>query len=309
MASAGGQPPRADWADALPLAELSLPRELVTGEAVALDLRPASFASRAVALALDLLALGALLVIAWVLLARFGGGLDAAAGSALARAVTVLAVVGAPVAVETATRGRSLGKAAMGLRVVRVDGGPERFRQALVRGLLAVPELYLMGVIALVASLVDDRGRRLGDLLAGTYVITERTAARPLPPPVMPAALAGWAALADLGSLPEPWVQATRQLLARGAELDPVRRDRLAAELAGQGLGLVQPPPPPGAAPDDVLAALLAERRERDLHRLRAQGQGEQARARQRARRSPVSPAGPQLDEDPWRAPPSSPSQ
>ena len=48
---------------------------------------------------------------------------------------TVLAIVGYPVIFETATRGRTLGKMALGLRVVSDDGGPERFRQALFRAL------------------------------------------------------------------------------------------------------------------------------------------------------------------------------
>ena len=51
---------------------------------------------------------------------------------------TVLTLVGYPLVFESATRGRSLGKMAMGLRVVSDDGGPERFRQALFRALAGV---------------------------------------------------------------------------------------------------------------------------------------------------------------------------
>ena len=42
---------------------------------------------------------------------------------------TVMTILGYPVIFESATRGRSLGKMALGLRVVSDDGGPERFRQ------------------------------------------------------------------------------------------------------------------------------------------------------------------------------------
>ena len=55
-----------------------------------------------------------------------------------------LIIVGYPVILETLTRGRSLGKFALGLRVVSDDGGPERFRQALMRGLAAVVEIWLV---------------------------------------------------------------------------------------------------------------------------------------------------------------------
>ena len=57
---------------------------------------------------------------------------DSALSAAVLLIFTVLVIVGYPVVFETATRGRSVGKIAMGLRVVSDDGGPERFRQAAV---------------------------------------------------------------------------------------------------------------------------------------------------------------------------------
>ena len=65
----------------------------------------------------------------------------------------------------TATRGRSPGKFALGLRVVSDDGSPERFRQALVRGLATVVDFWLVpfiGVPALICSLLSAKGKRLG---------------------------------------------------------------------------------------------------------------------------------------------------
>ena len=60
----------------------------------------------------------------------------------------MLVFLGYPVAMETLTRGRTLGKMALGLRVVRDDGGPITFRQALVRGLVGLalerPGLFLL---------------------------------------------------------------------------------------------------------------------------------------------------------------------
>ena len=56
----------------------------------------------------------------------------------------MLVFVGYPLVFETATRGRSLGKMAMGLRVVSDDGGPERFRQALFRALASVVEIWML---------------------------------------------------------------------------------------------------------------------------------------------------------------------
>ena len=109
----------------------------------------------------------------WVL--SYAGG-NSATQSGLAIVVLVLVIVGYPVAFETFTRGRSLGKLALGLRVVRDDGGAARFRQALVRGLFEVVEIWMLaGVPAIVCSLLNSRGKRIGDLAAGTVVVRERT--------------------------------------------------------------------------------------------------------------------------------------
>ena len=76
---------------------------------------------------------------------------------------------------ETATRGRSLGKMALGLRVVSDDGGPERFRQALFRALAGVIEIWMLtGGPAVICSLLSPKGKRIGDFFAGTVVISER---------------------------------------------------------------------------------------------------------------------------------------
>jgi uncharacterized RDD family membrane protein YckC len=265
------------------LDELGLPADLITGEAVVLDLRPASFATRALALVLDLIVQAAVLTAAILLLALTGEGMDAAATAAVILAIVVIVLVGLPVTIETLTRGRSVGKLAAGLRVVRDDGGPIRFRQALVRGLLAVFEIYLTtGAVALIVSLANPRGRRLGDLLAGTYVIRERAGSRRTVPVVMPPQLAGWAHGIDLGRIPDALALAIRQFLARAGTLHPASRHRLGLELAARVGPFVAPAPPPGVHPEMFLAAVLAERRDRDLVRLGAEQAARDARERRR---------------------------
>ena len=156
--------------------------EVITGEAVVLDVPFARFPSRAVALAIDLavqlILLAALSGVA--IAAGLDGGLDAAAVAAIGLTVSVLIIVGYPAAFETLSRGRTLGKLAMGLRVVSDDGGPERFRQALMRALAGVLEIWLtLGFLALVTSLLSSSGKRLGDIFAGTFVITVRLPRQP----------------------------------------------------------------------------------------------------------------------------------
>ncbi|WP_461022563.1 RDD family protein [Thalassiella azotivora] len=246
-----------------------LPGELVTGEAVLLDLRPASFATRMLAVALDALAQVVLLVGLFWAAALAGVGLDDAAVQATAVVVTVVVLVGWPVAWETLTRGRSLGKLAGGLRVVRDDGGPVRFRHALVRGLVGVGELWMTaGGPAVITSLANARGKRLGDLLAGTYVVRERTAAHRPPPVDVPAHLAAWVHGADVARLPDDLALAARQLLGRADRLHPGARAQLGAELASRVGRYVAPPPPVGTSAEELLAAVLGERRRREHERL-----------------------------------------
>ncbi len=97
--------------------------ELVTGEAVALELRPAKLPSRALAVLLDLAVAVAVYVAVTIVLVASTASLDMAAQTALSLAAFLLILVGGPIAVETLSHGRSLGKMACGLRVVRDDGG------------------------------------------------------------------------------------------------------------------------------------------------------------------------------------------
>ncbi|HET6705537.1 RDD family protein [Amycolatopsis sp.] len=243
--------------------------ELVTGEAVVLDLRVAKLASRALAMALDVLVQFALLLGAFMVLAFAVPFDDEALFLTLLLVFVVLIMVGYPVTFETLSRGRSLGKMAVGLRVVRVDGGPIRFRHALVRGLAGFVvdfwALGLFGAVAVIVSLCSSNGRRVGDFLAGTLVIRERVAEGPAYAAIgMPPGLEGWAAQLDLTRLPDDLALASRQFLARFRELRPEASHALGWGLAQQVGNALGTPVPPGVPPWAFLAAVLAERRNRD---------------------------------------------
>jgi uncharacterized RDD family membrane protein YckC len=247
--------------------------EVVTGEAVVLEVPCARFPSRLLALGLDMLLQLILLFVLFLIagVAAQGGGLNPAATGAVVITLLVLAIVGYPVLWETLTRGASPGKFALGLRVVSDDGGPERFRQALVRGLAAVVEIWLLlGCPALICSLLSDRGKRLGDLFAGTFVIQQRLPARrnaaPLPP-VSPE-LMHWGASLELSGLTEQTAETARRYLARLPELTPAAQAELGQRIAGAVSAEVSPPPPPGTPLTAYLSAVLAERRNREQARL-----------------------------------------
>ncbi|GAA2428757.1 RDD family protein [Streptomyces coeruleofuscus] len=248
--------------------------ELVTGEAVALELRPARLPSRALAVLLDLVVAVAVYVAVTIAIVVSTASLDEAAQTALSIATFVLVLVGGPIAVETLSHGRSLGKMACGLRVVRDDGGPIRFRHALVRGLIGVIEILMtFGVVACIASFVSARGRRLGDVFAGTLVVRERipvarTGFVPPPPPWLAGRFSGL----DLSAVPDGLWLAVRQYLTRMQQLDPQvgwsMAERLASDLA-ERTGV---PVPQGVPPAAYLAAVVHERQSREARRAFASG-------------------------------------
>jgi uncharacterized RDD family membrane protein YckC len=243
--------------------------DLVTGEAVQLEMRLAKLASRGLALALDLLVQMGLLVVGVIVLSGTALFVDDALATAIGLVFYVLVILGYPVAFETLTRGRSLGKMAMGLRVVREDGGPVRFRHAFVRGLLGVVEIWLtFGTVALIASLASAKGRRIGDYLAGTVVVHERVPVRAAPVATMPPQLVGWAQQLDLSRVPDDLALAARQFLARAPELSPQVRDEMGTSLARSLAAVTAPPPPPDTPVSAFLRAVLAERRRREMLRL-----------------------------------------
>lgn len=244
-------------------------QESVTGEGVALELPVANLGSRIVSGLIDIVVNG---LACWGLVV-LAISLTEQSSEAVARTAVVVVLVGVlvgvPATTEALTRGRTLGKLAMGLRVVRDDGGPVSSRHTLTRALVGWPEIYLTsGVAAVIAALSSSRVKRLGDQAAGTYVVSERSRLTLPPPPSMPTELEAWAARADIAPLDPGLAAALRQFLPRAASFAPEVRDAHGRQLLGRVLASVAPQPPAGHHPETVLRAVAAERYRRDLTRI-----------------------------------------
>ena len=249
---------------------------ILTGEGVLLEASPAAFASRMLGGFIDAAAyvVGTIAVVSVV--GALGANPDAYSGKIFTVLGLVVVLVIVPTTIETLTRGRSLGKLAMGMRIVRDDGGSVTVRHAMVRALVGVFELWLtLGVVAIITSAVHPRGKRLGDMLAGTYSARVRGRKAVAVTIGMPPQLYGWAATADIARLPDGLALAVRQFLGRARMLHPASRVELGTRLTHQVQAYVRPLPPPGVHPEDFLAAVIAERRSRELGVER----GRQARA------------------------------
>jgi uncharacterized RDD family membrane protein YckC len=237
---------------------------LVTPDAVPLELETATVGSRAVAYLLDLLLLG-------LATAALGGGgfVPGWAGIAILLVLVFALQFGYPIGFETLWRGRTPGKAAMGLRVVTLEGAPVGVRHAAVRATVGLFELLmLLGVPAIVTSLLSARGQRLGDLAAGTLVLRERraTGALEVVSYPTPAGLEGYTAQLDVSALGPPELATVRDTLRRLPSLpEDGTRARIAEHVAGALAPRVTPPPPAGTSAEAwlrcVAAAVQARRR------------------------------------------------
>lgn len=231
----------------------SAPRlELETPERVAVALDLAGLGARAFAWLIDAL----LIFLSWMMgffvysfwgdLLRRWQGL-----SALGQFLLVAAVLatgwGWDVAWELLASGRTPGKRAMGLRVLRTDGAPVGLAESLARNLLRVVELPFGYAPAILAVALGRRRQRLGDLVAGTLVVRERRydlsryGARAVDRERY-AALRGRAA----GALAAAEFDRLADFLRRRPELDAEPRARIAERLAAalaRRAGVASPAP------------------------------------------------------------------
>lgn len=246
---------------------------LVSGEGVRLALSPAGVGSRTIASIIDVAIQAAVLFLLVLLdLALIGAADDAAAGAVLI-VEAVLVIAGYPIVLEWSTRGRTVGKICLGLRVVRDDGGPIAFRHALTRGLaslvlekpgLAWPLTTIAGLFTISLSRND---KRIGDMLAGTIVLDERATPQPLATPFawVPVPLQPWVLSLDMHRLDDQLALRLRQFVSRAHAMTPAAQHAIGLDLLQRVLAVTSPPPPPGAPIPALLSSVLAERRRRAL--------------------------------------------
>ena len=243
---------------------------MVTPEAVALEFRTANLGSRILAYLIDMVVVVAGIVAALFAVALLGQASDVVVPDWVALTIVLVLLpawwLGYFIAFETLWRGRTLGKAALGLRVVTKEGAPVRFRHAAVRGLFGLVDfLILGGFFAVVFILFSRDNQRLGDMVAGTLVLRERSALA-APAPVSfapPPGLEHYTATLDPSGVGTEEYQAVRTFLLRAASLPPGPRSALALQLANPLAARLRPPPPAGISPELYLHCVAAAYQQR----------------------------------------------
>ena len=131
---------------------------------------------------------------------------------------------------EITTNGQSLGKRALGLRVIKVHGYPISFSDSVIRNLVRIvdflPFFYGAGLLAM---LLNENWQRLGDLAAGTLVVKEDTKVSPNPMriPTIRKSTFVYADWIQLEQLTDTELVSIREYLSRRGTLPRLRRIQL----------------------------------------------------------------------------------
>jgi uncharacterized RDD family membrane protein YckC len=235
---------------------------IATPEGLEVDLALAGLGSRFVARLLDSLVQLGIIIALVIVIANVHSGWAVAAALILYFVV----IFGYDVVFEVIGSGRTLGKRAAGLRVVRLGGQPVGFTRSVVRNVLRlvdfIPTMYLLGTILILAT---RDNQRLGDLAAGTIVVREHGTKRETPgwaswsrPTVPPDAVAGW----DVSAVTPAEIAAIRQFLDRRLSLPPDTRAQLAWQLAARVSATVTGIPP-SVHPEYVLEGIVVAKEQR----------------------------------------------
>jgi uncharacterized RDD family membrane protein YckC len=210
---------------------------VATPERVSFDYQVAGLGTRAIAQLLDLL------IVASILIAVYFFAFAATTVTSSSTVGSLIGIVGSFIVVfgyfwisEALFSGQTLGKKAFRLRAVGDRGEPLTFMQAGIRNVVRIvdflPYGYGVGMIVLFAN---GKGKRLGDLAAGTIVVKDSDHV--------------W--LWQLGGRP----------LAQGAPPPPPPPSSPPPDVAGQSP--MRPPPPPGyvvhVAPSPYAPASVAQ--------------------------------------------------
>ena len=147
---------------------------VATPERVSFDYQVAGLGTRGIAQILDLLLLaGVLFVVYFFALFEAGLGQDTL-GGLIAIIGSFVVIFGYHWACEAFWSGQTIGKKVFRLRAVGDRGEPMTFFQAGIRNIVRIVDFlpYAYGV-GLVVLFINGKGKRLGDLAAGTIVVKD----------------------------------------------------------------------------------------------------------------------------------------
>jgi uncharacterized RDD family membrane protein YckC len=245
---------------------------IITPEAVVLELETAGVASRVFAGVIDALiqvVLYVVLLVVVLLALSISGGLTSQTTQAVGGIILFLVIFVYPIVSEMVGRGRTIGKSAMGLRVVTIEGAPIRFRHAALRSMGGLVDKWVPpgGLVGTFFVLGTPNRQRVGDLLAGTLVIRDpnRTA---LPAGIwfpVPPGYEQYAASIDPTAFTVDQYTIVRGYLMRIRQFTPAARYSVALDLANRTERVLHHQRPLQVHPETFLLCVIARYQRRSF--------------------------------------------
>ncbi len=247
----------------------ALTEGIVTPEAVLIELPAAGVGSRLLAGLLD----AVVVVTGWVLIVSILAASLSGAGDGTAQIFVALSLFVAllvyPVVVQLLMKGRTVGKAAFGLRAVTTEGAPIVFRHALLRTMGGLVDHLIPpgGITGVLFVLGTPRSQSVGDLFAGTIVVREPP--RYLHPTAwwfsVPPGYERYAEAIDPSPLTDAHYNLVREFLLRVRTLTPAARARLGADIADSLAAVVGVGRDPRVHPEAYLLCVASRYQRRNL--------------------------------------------
>lgn len=203
--------------------------DITTSEGVTVSLTIAGIGSRTLAALLDILVVGTSLALIGAV-SSLTVDIDELLTLGVLTAVVVFIPFAYLITMETLNGGKTIGKMAAGIKVIRTSGAPVGFGAAVVRALLLPVDILLFGV-GIVAMFVSSKSQRLGDMAARTVVVRDRFRAAQDINAGVAAAVEPEARRWDVTAITDEEITVVRSFLTRAAGLDVDARSAYAAQL------------------------------------------------------------------------------
>ena len=202
---------------------------IATPEGVEIELTLAGIGSRFISAGMDF-AIQFVLITALALVTRPAGD----AGTAIFSTAAFAIVFFYDVLFEVLGGGRTPGKRAVGVRVVRVGGRPITLARSALRNILRLIDFIGFYAVGMISIFITSKNQRIGDLAAGSYVVRYRHGdhRRTMQPHQVydPGPAATW----DVTAVSQDDIAAVRAFLERRSDLRPEHRGEIARELASR---------------------------------------------------------------------------
>nr|WP_299383605.1 RDD family protein [Allomuricauda sp.] len=146
--------------------------QIETAQNISITQNTSNLGERMLAYIIDSFVIGVYIVLIFILLASLDMELDDQWAYYLVLSLPAFLYY---VLFETFSDGKTIGKGLMSLRVVKLDGSKPSFANYFVRWILRIFDVVLTsGGGAVLTILIRGKGQRLGDIAAGTTVISEK---------------------------------------------------------------------------------------------------------------------------------------